>query len=414
MKKISLLAALLPICLAATHAQAQSATPPAPLARAENAFAVDLYGKLRQQPGNLFFSPYSIATSVGMAYAGARGGTAAEIARVLHLDMLEQNGPHADLRAAFLQAARQRPVPQSAGAGDFQFYAANALWGAKGYAFNQRFIATIKNSFGGDLEPVDFREAQAARNRINGWVAGQTQNKIQDLIGPGVLSRHTRMVLTNAVYFKAKWQFLFEAESTKKGIFHIAADKHVDVAMMNMRMYFPLAMAKEVKVLSLPYDYGTVSMVIILPNRKDDLRKIEAGLSATTLNRWLASARVREVSLSLPRFKTRCDFDLRSTLMALGMKKAFIPSEADLTGIADVSRRPLYISDVIHQAFVGVDENGTEATAATAVTVTASAGAAMPGPPPVRFNANHPFIYLIRDNRSGEILFMGRVADPVS
>lgn len=320
MKKISLLVALLPICLAATHVQAQSATPPAPLSRAENAFAIDLYGKLMQQPGNLFFSPYSISTAVGMAYAGAKGGTAAEIAKTLHLDMLAQNGSRADLRATFLQAAKQRPMLQSAAVGDFQFHAANALWEATGYAFNPRFIATIKNSFGGDLEPVDFHDGQAARNRINGWVAGQTQNKIQDLIGPDMLSRHTRMVLTNAVYFKANWQAPFEKSATREKPFHVSASKHVAAAMMNMTGEFPLTIANDVKVLSIPYGYGAVSMVIILPDRKDGLAAVEAGLTATKLNAWLENSPYTGVVLALPRFKTAGEFKLKTVLMALGMR----------------------------------------------------------------------------------------------
>ncbi len=389
-------------------ARAQQAV--SPLAQAETAFAVDLYGKLGQAPGNLFFSPYSIGTALDMVYVGARGTTADEMARVLHLELLDG----ADKRQALL-AAGKADLQASGQADGFTLQSANALWGDKGFAFDPGFISDIQTSFGGDLKRVNFNHPAWAADKINRWVAAQTQDKIQNLITPDMLQGDPAMVLTNAVYFKANWADNFEPAETRQSKFHVSATQDVNAEMMNMQDDYSLTQADGVKVLSIPYSSYGMSMVIILPDDNQGLTSVEAGLSAVKLNKWLAEEQSVPVILALPKFQTDSSFNLNQMLTSLRMTTAFDKDTADFTGIADPVGRKLYVGAVVHKAHIGVDENGTEAAAATAVVMGVAASAMMSGPPPPRpvvFNADHPFIYLIYSGQTGEILFMGRVDDP--
>jgi len=394
----SLLAWAMVLVLGAAPAWAQRE---APVVQAENAFAVDLYGKLAKQPGNLFFSPYSISTALGMVFVGAKGTTADEIAKALHL------GPGwkpADVKADVL-------FPQAQPDG-FKFNSANALWCAKGYHFESDYLAGIKNNFGGDARRVNFDDPVRAAGKINDWVAKETQGKIQNLISPEALKAATRLVLTNAVYFKAGWAEPFDITLSDQEKFHIAPGNDAMTEMMHQTGDFMLTQGDGAKILSIPYRGFDASLVIILPDANTGLSKVEAGLSADELSGWLANNQYTLVALTLPRIESTQQFDLKQVLMALGIEQAFSPEQADLTGIANNPDGRLYVSDVIHKANVDIDETGTEAAAATAISV-ASAGIEMGPPPvPVPFVADHPFIYLIRSNQSGDILFMGRVDDP--
>ena len=408
MKKTIILAGLLPSLLLARPAPAAPSLP-----QAETAFSVALYGKLAAQPGNLFFSPYSIATAIGMVYAGAKGGTATQIAHVLHLDQFAPNTPGPALQAAYLRALPQQHLLGDTQADGFKFNAANAIWGADSYRFSPSFLAALKTSFGADLTPLDFTAPAAASTRINGWIADQTQNKIQNLISPDMLTPDTRLLLTNAVYFKAAWATQFDPSATDQEPFHLAPGTAVPTAMMNQQDNFYLDTEDGVQVLTLPYRYNDASMVIILPTAQTGLPAIEAGLTADKLSRWVQNSQITLVAVTLPKFTTTSTLGLNSVLSALGMPNAFNPTHANFTGVAGDPARPLYISAVLHQAKVDVDENGTEAAAATAVIMeTATASPDETPPQPVPFLADHPFLYLIRDNQSGNILFMGRITDP--
>jgi serpin B len=389
--------------------------PPTALAQAENAFSVDLYGKLSQTPGNLFFSPYSVATALDMVYVGAKGATADEIARTLHLNLLCAKGKGPDFQAALLNDAKtQQLFPYSQPDG-FKFEAANALWGDKSSSFNPNFISIVQASFGGDLESVNFKHPERASARINNWVAKQTQGKTQNLISPDMLLDDPAMMLTNAVYFKAAWADNFNPYATKPAKFHVSEGRGVMTDMMNKRGWFTLMQADGVKVLSIPYRNDDASMVIILPDVSQGLSVLEAKLSAEKLNTWLTNSRTVPVILSIPKFQIDSEFQLKNDLMLLGMSTGFDANKADFTGIASDPHRPIYIGAIVHKAYIGIDEKGTEATAATTALVSLSGGIEAPQPPPpppVRFIADHPFIYLIRSNGNGEILFMGRVADP--
>jgi serpin B len=379
-------------------------------------FAVDLYGQLDRQPGNFFFSPYSIKTALEMTYIGARGTTADVMARVLHLHEQYPSTPETGLRQAVLDTAKTQLQQQlkypPAG---FTLDNANALWGDEGFSFNPGFISDIQTSFGGDLKPVNFKRPAQASGVINQWVAGHTQNKIQNLMSPDMLQGDPAMVLTNAIYFKASWTETFDPALTKQAKFHVSATQDVTADMMNMQDDFSLTQADGVKVLSIPYADGYTSMVIVLPDDNQGLPAVEAHLTAAKLNTWLADAQSVPVILSVPKFQVDSQFALKTVLASLGMNIAFDRKRADFTGIADDPVRRLYVGAVMHKAHIGVDEQGTEAAAATAVVMMADAAAPMPGPPPpppVPFIADHPFLYLIRSAQTGEILFMGRVDDP--
>ena len=383
------------------------------LAQSQNAFATDLYGQLRRQRGNFFFSPFSSATALSMTFVGAKGDTATEMAKVLHLEDLHSENQNTiiPLRTLVLESyAKQSKLFNEPHKDGFELHAANALWAKATYRLNPEFVTDIKENFDGNLESVDFNNEPAVRKKINGWVSDRTRDRIRNLIGPGVLTPATRLVLTNAIYFKAAWEAQFGKEATRKEKFHVSVDKNVDAEMMKQTHYFSLAELGGFKLLVIPYKDNEASMLVLLPDKVDGLADMEKSLTSENLAAWVEKSKSVRVALSLPRFKSTATFDLNKPLIALGMKKAFAAGQADFTGIANVPGEPLYIGMVIHKAFVDVNEEGTEAAAATAAVM--RAGAAMRPAETIPFVADHPFVYIIRSNRTGDILFMGRLTDP--
>jgi serpin B len=383
------------------------------LAQSQNAFATDLYAQLNQHAGNLFFSPQSIATALSMTFIGAKGDTSTEMAKVLHLQDLRSDNQNTTLalRSLVLEAyAKQWKLFNEPLQDGLELHLANGLWVKANYPLNSEFIKAITESFKGSLEPVDFSNETAARKKINGWVSDQTSDKIQNLIGPNAITPDTRLVLTNAIYFKAAWETQFRKEASRQEKFHVSLNKDVDAEMMKQTHFFGLAELEGFKLLVIPYEGGEASMVVLLPDKVDGLADLEKSLSAEKLSSWLEKSRSVRVALSLPKFKNTSALNLNNTLITLGMKKAFVAGEADFTGIANVPGEPLYIGLVMHKAFVDVNEEGTEAAAATAVNI--RAGAVMRPAEPFPFVADHPFVYIIRSNRTGDILFMGRLTDP--
>jgi serpin B len=366
------------------------------------AFALELYAKLRGQEGNLFVSPQSISTALAMTYAGARGETAREMAHVLHFTL-----PAERLHPAFaaLQAALK---PEDPNAG-FRLDMANALWGQKGENFQADFLELTQKHYGAGFRQVDFVGAtEQARLAINAWVEEQTQKKITNLLHPGDLDpRETALVLTNAVYLKADWAEPFEPRVTHDGPFHVSRAQDATVPMMMRTGRYAAAFGDAVDVLEMPYKGGRFALVILLPKQVDGLAALEQSLTPASLAQRLERLQPERVALSLPRFKTEARCELVETLKALGMGTAFT-GDADFSGMN--GKRDLCIAKVIHQTFVAVDEAGTEAAAATAVTMARATGA--PTAVPKRFEADHPFIYLIRDRQTGAILFLGRLVNP--
>lgn len=362
-----------------------------------NAFAFNLYAKLRGKKGNLVFSPYSVSTALAMTYAGARGETAAQMEKVLHFTLGQEN-----LHPAMADVVDD--LNTRGGEGVYELVVANRLWGQKGYRFLDPFLKLNSTYYGAGLEQVDFaRATDAARKTINAWVEDKTRDKIKELLKPGILDRLTTLVLTNAIYFKGNWASQFDRKHTREAPFRLTASKKINVQMMyHKASKFRTGRFPRVHLLELPYVGDDLSMVILLPDEVDGLAQVEKSLTTGNLTTWLARLREQKIAVSLPRFKITFGLDLAEVLASMGMPDAFSLPPADFSGMDGT--RSLYISKVIHKAFVDVNEEGTEAAAATAVVMTRSA-------PPV-FRADHPFMFLIRDRKTGGILFIGRVMNP--
>lgn len=364
-------------------------------------FALNLYSKLKDAEGNLFFSPYSISTALAMTYAGARGNTEKQMAHVLHFT-LEQDKLH----PAFASIeARYKTIQEE---GDVQLSVANALWPQKDYVFLKDYLELTKKNYGATITPLDYKNAhEAARKTINNWVEQKTNDKIKDLIKRGVLNPLVRLVLTNAIYFKGNWSNQFDMNLTKDIPFHLLSGKSVKAPMMNQKQKYGYLELENLQILELPYVGNELSMLVLLPKKVDGLTELENGLTNDNLEKWTKHLRKREVRVFLPKFKMTLQFGLDKTLASMGMPDAFNVG-ADFSGMDGT--KMLYISAVIHKAFIAVDEEGTEAAAATAVVMKLLSA---PVSPPV-FRADHPFVFIIRDNLSGSILFFGRVVDPTA
>jgi serpin B len=362
-------------------------------------FACELYGKLAAEEGNLFFSPYSISNALAMTYGGAGGNTAKEMAATLHFD-----GASDDFHAAFADLVRR--IQSEDKKRKYQLRIANRLWGQKDFGFVPEFISSSAKHYGAGLEEVDFMDAtEQARQAINAWVEKQTQDKIQELLKPGILNRLTKLVLTNAIYFKAAWSSPFEVSQTKMGEFLADGVKKVKTPMMHQSQSTRFFNGGTFTALELPYEQHELSMIVLLPKKADGLAAFEKTLTADNLAKWHAKLSNHLVDIRLPKFKTTAEFRLDKVLEEMGMRDAFDRKKADFTGLS--SMKGLHITAVVHKAFIDLNEAGTEAAAATAVVIgTASA------PPEATFHADHPFVYLIRDNKTGSVLFMGRVVNP--
>ncbi len=388
-----------------------------------NKFALELYAKLRVREGNLFFSPYSISTALAMTCAGARGKTEKQMAEVLrfpleHYKALDDNQgrpfyrierrPMSRERIAAAFGALQRGLKADSKKSGYELTVANALWGQKGYGFLKTFLKLTEKNYGAGLKEVDFIAAtEAARKTINAWVEKKTKNKIKNLIPKGVLNRLTRLVLTNAIYFKGNWARQFKKDRTKDAPFTLAGGERVDAPMMNQTAEFNYMETEDFQGLELPYVDDELSMIILLPKQVDGLAEFEKTLTLENLSQWPARLHKRKVIVSVPKFKMTSQFRLAEVLKSMGMTDAFVPDVADFSGMN--GKRDLFISAVIHKAYVDVNEEGTEAAAATAVVVGVTS--VMPGRIPV-FRADHPFLFLIRDSDSGSILFIGRMMNP--
>lgn len=387
----------------------ESASPAAPKTFGEgnDDFALALYGSLRQRSGNLFFSPFSIRAALGMAYAGARGETAREMREALRFVL-----PDEELHLAFAQAVQGL----QASGGDLEISVANSLWSQKGAPLEAAFLDLVGRHYGGAPNLVDFRrQAEAARTAINRWVEEETRRKIRDLIPPDGVQTDTRLVLANAVYFKGLWEVRFRREATREEPFRLEGGGTVRAPLMRQKESIPYLQADGYQAVDLAYRGGHVSMLVLLPDRVDGLRDLEGKVTGRLLREGAAKLREREVDLFLPRFKvTWGTIDIREALDSLGMRLAFDRSRADLSGIDGVQRpreEALFLGAVYHKAFVDVNEEGTEAAAATAV-MTRSGLALARNPPVPVFRADHPFLFAILDRRSGAILFLGRLSDP--
>jgi serpin B len=375
----------------------------AALVDGNNAFAFDAYQQIKGDE-NVFFSPYSISLALAMTYAGARGDTAQQMANTLHYT-LPQELLHPALNSLDIELSQRGQGAKGKDEKGFRLNIVNAIWGQKGYAFLQEFLDTLAENYGAGIRTLDFINApEPSRVTINDWVSDQTEGRIKDLIPPGAIDTMTRLVLTNAIYFNAAWQFPFEKDATADGTFHLLSGSEVTVPMMKQTKSFAYAEGDNYQAVELPYDGSELSMVILLP-QPGQFTTFEKSLDAGKVDGIIASLASKRVVLTMPKYEFTSDFSLKKALSAMGMPVAFTEN-ADFSGMD--GKRDLFISDVIHKAFVSVDEVGTEAAAATAVVMTTTS---------LQLNVvdvtiDRPFIFLIRDIQTGAILFLGHVTNP--
>jgi serpin B len=364
--------------------------------------------------------------ALAMTYAGARGNTEAEMAKVLHFSLNQEQ-----IHRAFAQlGARFKEVQKE---GIVKLNVANSLWLQKDYTLLPEFRSIIEKYYEGSITPVDYKDnAGAVAGMINRWVEEKTQDKIKNIISPGSLDSDTRLVLVNAIYFKGTWELKFKADQTKDAPFYVSPERKIQTPMMHQGKYSKYAENESLQILELTYGKGysfdpntrrikvypkDISMIVLLPKETHGLKKLETQLSAENLKLWRSQLAGTPVILYLPKFKMTSMFSLANTLTAKGMVDAFSRTKANFSGIdgssgIEGSEDGLCISAVLHKAFVDVNEEGTEAAAATAVGMIGKIGYGESPPPPVIFRADHPFIFLIQENKTGSILFIGMVTDP--
>ncbi|TWT84920.1 Serpin (serine protease inhibitor) [Planctomycetes bacterium CA13] len=369
-----------------------------------NQFALDLYQQLRTKEGNLFFSPSSISTALAMTYAGAAGETEAEIASTLRIQMPNER-LHEGMKT--LQDFWKLPAPSKG----IKLNLANRLWGQESFEFLPEFLGVTRDQYDAELSQLDFAQSENARQTINAWVEDQTENKITGLIPAGAITLHTKLVLTNAVYFYGTWRDPFKERLTKEEDFHLAATDTIKAPMMRRTDEYRYGDIDDIQILELPYGDGSLSMVVLLPKAVDGLADLETNLSFPNLKRWMASVRHEdEVRVFMPKFNTSSEFEMSRTLETMGMKSAFDANTADFSGMT--GDKDLFISAVIHKAFVDVNEQGTEAAAATDNMAFGGGVETEPKQAPI-FRADHPFVFMIRDNRTQAIMFLGRITNPL-
>jgi len=362
-----------------------------------NGFAFRLYKQLKSERNNVFLSPYSISSALAMTYAGAREQTRNEMADVLGFPQdNEQLGKQNRALGNHLHSLADSGLVLNV---------ANSLWAQKDYGFSRDFVRTNREYFSAGLKEVDFkRQYRAIREQINQWVEDKTNDKIQDMISEGVLDRMTRLVLVNAIYFNGKWDHPFNEKRTKEDVFHTSAGTSLKIPFMKQSLTIPYYETDLYPSVALPYAGNQISMVILLPKKAARMEKVENNLDAGYYNTLLDSMKPQQVDLSLPRFRIEEKYSLNGPLKALGMNRAF-GGKADFSGMT--GEKELYISNVMHQSFVEVDEKGTEAAAATGVVMRKTSVVRKK-----QFKADHPFIFMIKDEKTGTVLFLGKLGNP--
>lgn len=372
--------------------------PVAELVAANTAFALALYDELRQgEDGNIIVSPFSVSAALAMTLAGARGETAQQMADVLRLTLLGDR-----LHGAF----RDLLAPRSEDVTPYDLSIAQSLWGQSGYGFLETFTELARIHYGAGLHEMDFRaDPDAARREINAWVAEKTRDRINELLVPGTVGAGTRLVLVNAIYLLAAWESPFIPERTSVGSFTRSSGESIPASLMTQTAIFPYAELGKVQVLELPYEGEDLSLLVILPTFGTPISEVEGLLTPDALTEWVTALTPTNVNVHLPVFHLRLALSLRDVLTEMGMLLAFSDA-ADFSGL--VGGADLCVDDVIHEAFIEVNEQGTEAAAATAVVIRTTA---MPFDP-ISFVADRPFLFLLRDRNTGTILFMGRLEDP--
>jgi len=364
---------------------------------ANNQFALDFYSKVtKDNEDNIFYSPWSISTAFAIAYEGTRGNTADEISQVFGFPT-DDNQRRNEFKSA-INDLNQKDAK-------YNMTVANALWIADFFEPIQEYVDTAKIYYDSEVSKVDFVSTEGVKT-INEWVKQKTEEKIDKVLVEGSTNELTRLVITNAIYFKGNWLTQFDEENTSDDDFWIGLDENVQVPMMRLEpTYFNYTKTDQLQVLELPYEGDKLSMLVLLPNEKDSLGAVEEELTVENLSRWKDNLSLTETIVFLPKFTLETKYDLIPSLESLGMPTAFQEGVADFSGITELER--LYIAQAIHKAFVDVNEEGTEAAAVTAIEIVTTSE-----PVYEIFKADHPFIFIIQDNETDNILFLGRVINP--
>jgi serpin B len=376
---------------------------PQEIINGNNMFTFRLYNELKSNTDkNLFYSPFSISTALAMVYAGARNETALQISQTMNFPQNKMfHSDYKQLLDAINNGTDNKIV----------LNIANGLWAQKDFKFLDSYFGIVKSNYNSELKNVDFihnPEREIARKDINDWVAQKTKDKIKDILSTGDLDSFTRLVLVNAIYFYGDWAEPFKKQATEPKDFFLSDETRINVPFMNQHGRYNYYEDANIKAIEMPYMNNKASMVIFLPNEKNGIKKFEGSFDYTYYQKVIAALQFSEVRVSLPKFQTTFKIRLGSILSNIGMPLAFSQKAADFSGMD--GKRDLYISEVIHQAFINVDEKGTEAAAATAVVMKATA--MRPSSDMKVFNADHPFIFCIKDNTTGSILFMGKIMKP--
>lgn len=374
------------------------------LVRDNSAFAIDLYKRLCTRTGNISVSPYSISASLAMICAGAQGNTRKQMAEALRFS-LEQKS----IDPAF--GSLRLTLKNLEDNGGVSLIVANSLWPQKGYDILPEYRNLLKTCYGALITSVDYqRQPGQTIETINNWVDETTQGKIKDIVAPDTINATTKLVIANAICFKGKWERKFEADLTKNSPFSISLENSVQAPMMTHTALFNYADLESLQILEMPYVGKELSMIVLLPKEPDGIKLLERDLSNENLNLWKNKMASSNVLIYFPKFELTSTFYLADTLVSMGMVDAFSAKDANFSGIALRTNEPLYLSSVIHKAFLEVKEEGTEASAATLLSV--PDGMSIKEPRIPVFRADHPFIFLIQENHTGTILFMGRVSEP--
>jgi serpin B len=376
-------------------------------------FAIALYKKLATGSENVSFSPYSVSLGMAMAYAGARGETEKQIADTFHF-ALPQDRLHKAINAVDLVVTGADYGFQPG----FELSIVSSLWGQKGLSLLPEFLDTLAINYGSGVRLADFmNKPDESGELVNNWVGKETRGKITDLVAPGTIGTNTGLILANAIYFKAEWDRKFPEEDTKDGDFHLIDGSMVRAPLMEQTSVFGYAEGDGWQAASMPYRYDfedrQKSMIIILPEQAR-FDEIQGSLDEPTLSAIISAFAGRTVHMILPRFRSESSTEITNVLKDMGMTDPFSEHRADFSGMARVN--PPYLGRVLHKVYVDVDEKGSEAAASTVITMPSPAPPPMPPPESVtyEFIADHPFIFLIRDNPTGAFLFMGRVMNPKS
>ena len=379
-----------------------------PVIEANNQFALDFYANLKdkEEGENIFFSPYSIFAVMAMMYEGARHETANEIQSVFHFPK-DQSIRRSSFTVAHSYLNRK--------GAPYELNAANALWVERSFPLQNAFKTTVTEFYKGEVFNADFRRAaEKERKKINQWVENKTRDKITNLFPENSLPSSTRLVLTNAIYFKGKWEELFEESETEDEDFWLNENQKATAPMMRKTDDFYYAQTEELQILEMAYEGGELSLLILLPRGKThkDLKSLEGSLTVDNMNLWKRSLEKREVEVFIPKFTFKRNYNLNENLKEMGMPLAFDPQgqERDRGFLGISNEGILYVDQIVHKAFVDVNEEGTKAAAATGIVMRALSISI--DAPPV-FKADHPFVFLIQERTTGYILFMGKVANPV-